>query len=47
MHFTLQPIMALFRPAPDHSKRVVFNWAHWAVGMSAYILSGRYHTVTF
>jgi len=34
--------MAIFRPGPDHKKRVVFNWAHWAIGMSAYILSGRY-----
>lgn len=33
------PVMALFRPGPDHDKRPIFNWAHWGVGMSAYILS--------
>ncbi|KAL4235511.1 DOMON domain-containing protein frrs1L [Mactra antiquata] len=33
------PIMALFRPGGDHKRRPIFNWAHWGVGMSAYILS--------
>ncbi|XP_045158958.1 putative ferric-chelate reductase 1 [Mercenaria mercenaria] len=33
------PVMAFFRPGPDHNKRPLFNWAHWGVGMTAYILS--------
>lgn len=33
------PVMAFFRPGPDHKKRPLFNWAHWGVGMTAYILS--------
>ncbi|XP_060600484.1 putative ferric-chelate reductase 1 homolog isoform X2 [Ruditapes philippinarum] len=33
------PVMALFRPGPDSNKRPIFNWAHWGVGMTAYILS--------
>ena len=38
----LQPVMALFRPGPGDSKRPIFNWAHWGVGITAYILSGKY-----
>ncbi|KAG8193556.1 hypothetical protein JTE90_003764 [Oedothorax gibbosus] len=34
-----QPIMAVFRPSPDHSKRKIFNVAHFLVGNSAYILA--------
>ncbi|KAJ8305655.1 hypothetical protein KUTeg_016200 [Tegillarca granosa] len=33
------PIMALFRPGPKDSNRPLFNWAHWAVGMLAHVLS--------
>ncbi|XP_052778173.1 putative ferric-chelate reductase 1 [Mya arenaria] len=33
------PIMAFFRPGGDSDKRWIFNWAHWGVGMTAYILS--------
>ncbi|KAL3869445.1 hypothetical protein ACJMK2_042126 [Sinanodonta woodiana] len=33
------PIMTLFRPHPGTKYRPIFNWAHWAVGMSGYILS--------
>lgn len=32
--------MALFRPGPKDSNRPLFNWAHWAVGMLAHVLSG-------
>lgn len=35
----IQPIMALFRPHPEAPKRYIFNWVHWAVGMSAWILA--------
>ena len=31
--------MAYFRPHPDTSKRWVFNWLHWFVGNSAYVLA--------
>ena len=41
IYFHLQPVMALFRPGPDSSRRPIFNWAHWGVGMTAYILSGK------
>ncbi|KFM66711.1 putative ferric-chelate reductase 1-like protein, partial [Stegodyphus mimosarum] len=34
-----QPIMAAFRPAPDHPKRPIFNWLHWAVGNLAHIIA--------
>ncbi|XP_070211750.1 putative ferric-chelate reductase 1 homolog [Littorina saxatilis] len=34
----LNPIMSLFRCAPDHDARPFFNWAHWLVGSCAYIL---------
>ncbi|KAK3591241.1 hypothetical protein CHS0354_010609 [Potamilus streckersoni] len=33
------PIMTFFRPHPGTKYRPIFNWAHWGVGMSAYILS--------
>ncbi|XP_052258133.1 putative ferric-chelate reductase 1 homolog [Dreissena polymorpha] len=35
----INPLMSLVRPAPDHKNRPIFNWAHWGVGMCAYILS--------
>ena len=35
----IQPVMAYFRPHPDTSKRWVFNWLHWFVGNSAYVLA--------
>ncbi|XP_050401798.1 putative ferric-chelate reductase 1 [Patella vulgata] len=34
----VNPIMAIFRPHPGSDNRVYFNWAHWAVGTSAYVL---------
>ena len=33
------PIMALFRPHPGTTNRPIFNWAHWAVGNTAHVLS--------
>jgi len=33
-----QPIMAYFRPHPGTSKRWVFDWLHWFVGNSAFLL---------
>ncbi|XP_076331986.1 putative ferric-chelate reductase 1 homolog [Tachypleus tridentatus] len=35
----IQPIMALFRPKPDASKRPIFNWLHWFVGNAAKVLA--------
>ncbi|TSK34844.1 Ferric-chelate reductase 1 [Bagarius yarrelli] len=35
----IQPIMALFRPAPDSSRRYVFNWAHLCTGTVAQVLA--------
>ncbi|KAK2901115.1 hypothetical protein Q8A67_009230 [Cirrhinus molitorella] len=35
-----QPIMAAFRPAPDSSRRWIFNWLHWGVGNAAEITAG-------
>ncbi|XP_055929257.1 putative ferric-chelate reductase 1 homolog isoform X2 [Argiope bruennichi] len=35
----LQPIMALFRPGPDHPKRPIFNWLHLTVGNVAQLLA--------
>lgn len=35
----LNPIMALFRPAPDHKKRPIFNWLHWGVGNVAHLIA--------
>lgn len=35
----LQPIGALFRPAPNSKNRPIFNWAHWLGGNVAHILS--------
>lgn len=29
----VNPIMALFRPGPDHKYRWIFNWAHFGVGV--------------
>lgn len=37
----LQPIGALFRPAPTSSKRPIFNWLHWLGGNAAHILSSK------
>lgn len=34
----INPAMALFRCDPGHKDRAVFNWAHWFVGTSAFIL---------
>ncbi|XP_060778025.1 putative ferric-chelate reductase 1 [Neoarius graeffei] len=35
----IQPIMALFRPAPDSSRRYIFNWAHLGTGITAQLLA--------
>lgn len=37
----LQPIGALFRPAPNSRNRPYFNWGHWLGGNLAHILSGK------
>ncbi|CAL1531835.1 unnamed protein product [Lymnaea stagnalis] len=34
----LNPIMALFRPKPGTSKRVIFNWAHMLAGLATHML---------
>ena len=34
----LQPIMAALRPHPRADRRPLFNWAHWVVGNSSYLL---------
>lgn len=33
----IQPVMAFFRPSPDHEKRWIFYWAHFFVGLLASI----------
>ncbi|XP_070532306.1 ferric-chelate reductase 1-like isoform X2 [Ptychodera flava] len=33
------PLIALCRPEPKSSKRPIFNWTHWAVGLSAHSLA--------
>lgn len=35
----IQPVMALFRCAPDAQYRYIFNYAHFIVGTTAFILS--------
>lgn len=35
----LQPIGALFRPAPNAKNRPIFNWVHWLGGNLAHILA--------
>ncbi|XP_060069635.1 putative ferric-chelate reductase 1 [Ylistrum balloti] len=35
----INPIMALFRCAPDHEKRPIFNFAHRLCGISAHIIA--------
>ncbi|XP_057178358.1 putative ferric-chelate reductase 1 isoform X1 [Triplophysa rosa] len=35
----IQPVMALFRPAPDASRRYIFNWMHFGTGTLAQIVS--------
>ncbi|XP_026062242.1 putative ferric-chelate reductase 1 isoform X2 [Carassius auratus] len=34
-----QPLMAAFRPAPNTSRRWIFNWLHWGVGNAAEIIA--------
>ena len=34
----IQPFMAMFRCAPTHPRRSVFNWLHWFVGNAAQTL---------
>lgn len=38
----IQPIGALFRPAPTSKNRPFFNWAHWLGGNLAHILASKY-----
>ncbi|XP_070532309.1 ferric-chelate reductase 1-like [Ptychodera flava] len=35
----INPLIALCRPEPTSSKRPIFNWTHWAVGISAHSLA--------
>ncbi|XP_017576664.2 putative ferric-chelate reductase 1 isoform X2 [Pygocentrus nattereri] len=35
----IQPIMAALRPAPDSSRRRIFNWLHWGAGGAAEIFA--------
>ncbi|XP_030626013.1 putative ferric-chelate reductase 1 [Chanos chanos] len=35
----IQPVMALFRPAPDASRRYIFNWLHFGVGSAAHLIA--------
>ncbi|XP_073720343.1 putative ferric-chelate reductase 1 [Misgurnus anguillicaudatus] len=35
----IQPVMALFRPAPDASRRYIFNWMHFGTGTIAQIVA--------
>ncbi|XP_064604379.1 putative ferric-chelate reductase 1 [Liolophura sinensis] len=35
----INPLMALIRPKPDSATRPIFNWFHWAVGTTAWIIS--------
>ncbi|XP_072535737.1 putative ferric-chelate reductase 1 [Salminus brasiliensis] len=35
----IQPIMALFRPAPDSSRRYIFNWLHLGTGIIAQVIA--------
>jgi len=40
MYTCLQPIMAIFRPAPDAGNRWIFNMFHFTVGFLAQLASG-------
>lgn len=35
----IQPVMALFRPSPDASRRYIFNWMHFGTGTIAQIVA--------
>ncbi|RXN22194.1 ferric-chelate reductase 1 isoform X1 [Labeo rohita] len=35
----IQPLMALFRPAPDASRRYIFNWMHFGTGTVAQVIA--------
>ncbi|XP_073687201.1 putative ferric-chelate reductase 1 [Garra rufa] len=35
----IQPVMALFRPAPDASRRYIFNWMHFGTGTVAQVIA--------
>ncbi|KAG8436782.1 hypothetical protein GDO86_007749 [Hymenochirus boettgeri] len=35
----LQPVMAIFRPPPQSTRRWIFNWTHWATGSTARIIA--------
>lgn len=41
LQFIFQPIMTFFRCSPDDSRRKIFNWAHFGVGVSSHILAGK------
>ncbi|XP_063411610.1 putative ferric-chelate reductase 1 isoform X2 [Mytilus trossulus] len=34
----IQPVMAVFRPHPGDNNRIIFNWAHWGVGIVSHFL---------
>lgn len=42
----LQPIGALFRPAPTSSKRPIFNWLHWLGGNVAHICASEFYELS-
>uniref|UniRef100_A0A8C1I7X6 Ferric-chelate reductase 1b n=1 Tax=Cyprinus carpio TaxID=7962 RepID=A0A8C1I7X6_CYPCA len=35
----IQPVMALFRPAPDASRRYIFNWMHFGTGTAVQVVA--------
>ncbi|KAL8582083.1 hypothetical protein ACOMHN_004003 [Nucella lapillus] len=35
----INPIMAVFRPAPKAPNRFVFDWSHWGLGVLAWIMA--------
>lgn len=35
----LNPVMAVFRPPPQHPRRPIFNWLHFFAGQSAHIMT--------
>uniref|UniRef100_A0A671P8R3 Putative ferric-chelate reductase 1 n=1 Tax=Sinocyclocheilus anshuiensis TaxID=1608454 RepID=A0A671P8R3_9TELE len=35
----IQPVIALFRPAPDASRRYIFNWMHFGTGTAAQVVA--------
>lgn len=37
----IQPLGALFRPAPNSKNRPIFNWLHWLGGNLAHLLASK------